>query len=211
MIGIKIEADQFNSIVAAQAILDDQWSTDANYDDDSNPLIIDDIPCAQSTLNEISFKSEENDFEFSTAPSTNHEDDFGNEYESLALFFENFNLAKDLDYYGFNLDDSFEIMKHAKLHNYTSFQGLYKGVSMEHLKLTTQTDFFFTTLIDLYNGFSLIEIENNRLVLDSQYSLQSSNNIYLDYMNKFVNSHALCFQFIFKLKQNIFKEKYFKI
>jgi hypothetical protein len=67
---------------------------------------------------------------------------------------------------------------------------------MEHLKLTTQTDFFFTTLIDLYNGFSLIEIENNRLVLDSQYSLQSSNKIFLDYMNKFINNHALCFLYI---------------
>ena len=87
MIGIKIDLELYNSIISDEMNSDD-WSTYENNEEDSVRLIIDeDIPCAQSKVNNISFDSESIDY--STPSSDTNIEDNGNDYESLALFFEN--------------------------------------------------------------------------------------------------------------------------
>ena len=94
------------------------WSTDTNYDDSTRELVIneddDPIPCAQSTFNQLDESADSVTF---INKSTIDQD-----FESLALYFECFQIPIDLKYFGFDIDDCYEIMKFAKANNISEFQ-----------------------------------------------------------------------------------------
>ena len=131
MIGIKMDHNLLESIISNDAE-HMNWSTDTNYDDSTRELVIneddDPIPCAQSTFNQL---DESVDSVNLINKSVNNQND--QDFESLALYFEWFQIPKDLKYFGFDLDDCYEIMKFAKANNISEFQQVFDKVDLGKL------------------------------------------------------------------------------
>ena len=100
-----------------------------NYDESTRELVIneddDPIPCAQSTFNQLDESADSVTF---INKSTIDQD-----FESLALYFECFQIPIDLKYFGFDIDDCYEIMKFAKANKISEFQHLYDKVDLGNL------------------------------------------------------------------------------